>query len=249
MSSAWRQVARDWLGPKWTVRARCMLRRKPLPLWGNLRRTRPFSTDFGFDRGMPIDRYYLEKFLTAHAAHIRGRVLEIQMAAYGRRFGQDVTACHSIDINPDVRPTYVCDLAHSEDDIPSDSYDCFLMPSTLQHLRELEPALANARRIVRPGGAVIATAAGFVPLVPDHGSDLWHLTAAGWREMAQRVWPHDDVEVTAYGNCLAAIAALHGIAVEELDRHELDVVDPRYPVLIGIACVKRARDDGRASSL
>jgi hypothetical protein len=67
------------LGPRLTVLARCMLRELPLPRWGNLRRTAPFSATFGFDRGTPIDRYYLERFLNSHRALITGRVLEVQL--------------------------------------------------------------------------------------------------------------------------------------------------------------------------
>jgi hypothetical protein len=238
LSARGKRVARRWLGPQWTVRARCLLRGQPIPRFGNLRRTRPLSADFGFDRGTPIDRYYVDQFFKRHEHRITGRVLEVQMAAYGLRFGRGVSVCHSIDVNPDVGPTYRCDLARSGGVVPDDSYDCFLMPSTIQHLREVEPALKHALRIVRPGGSVLATAAGFVPLIPDHHLDFWRLTPAGWTEATSRIWPGCEVEVVAYGNCLAAIAALHGIAVEELDHQELDVFDARYPVLTGIACVK-----------
>ena len=65
-------------GPRLTVLARCVLRDLPLPRWGNMRRTAPFSTAFGSDRGTPIDRYYLERFLDSHRALITGRVLEVQ---------------------------------------------------------------------------------------------------------------------------------------------------------------------------
>ena len=45
---------------------------------GDLRRVTPFSRRFGFDRGLPVDRYYIERFLVAHAHDVRGRVLEIK---------------------------------------------------------------------------------------------------------------------------------------------------------------------------
>ena len=55
--------------------------------------------DFGHDRGLPIDRHYVEGFLARYAADIQGRVLEIGDDAYSRRFGaaritqQDIPAC------------------------------------------------------------------------------------------------------------------------------------------------------------
>src|SRR5262245_50153649 len=53
-------------GPRLTVVGRCLLRGLPVPRWGNLRRVRPFSASYGFDRGTPIDRYYLDTFLRAN---------------------------------------------------------------------------------------------------------------------------------------------------------------------------------------
>ena len=35
--------------------------------WGDLRRTDPVSRDWGYDRGTPIDRRYIEEFLAAHS--------------------------------------------------------------------------------------------------------------------------------------------------------------------------------------
>jgi SAM-dependent methyltransferase len=237
IAAALRLTAR-WLGPKWTTRARCIMRGRPLPRWGNLRRTEPLSTEFGFDRGTPIDRYYVDDFLGRHRAVITGRVLEIQGSGYTRRFGHDLIACDTLDINPRFAATYTCDLAHAEHVVPDNAYDCFLLPNTFQHLRDIDRALANARRIVRPGGAIVVTAAAFMPLIPD-GPDYWRITADGWCELTARHWPADEVAIVAYGNCLAAIAAMHGIAVEEVTPAELDVRDPRYPVLVGIMCRKR----------
>jgi len=39
--------------------------------------------------------------------------------------------------------------------------------------------------------------------------------------------------------CLAAAAAMYGVAVEELTAGELDAIDPRYPVLVTIECQTR----------
>jgi glycosyltransferase involved in cell wall biosynthesis len=44
---------------------------------GDLDRLTPVSRVFGYDRGLPVDRYYIEGFLFHHANDIAGRVLEI----------------------------------------------------------------------------------------------------------------------------------------------------------------------------
>ena len=52
------------------------------PRFGDLQRLSPISREFGLDRGLPIDRFYMERFLAAHAHHIRGAVLEIGEPTY-----------------------------------------------------------------------------------------------------------------------------------------------------------------------
>jgi hypothetical protein len=235
---ATRERLKAQLGPRGTVLARCLARRLPIPRWGNLRRTRPFSENFGFERGTPIDRHYLQRFLKEHADRITGDVLEIQLPGYTQKYGRNVVTSHTLDINASFRPTYCTDLAVA-DSVPSNRYDCFLLPNTLCVLKDIEACLRQALRVVRPGGMVLGTSAGFVPLTPD-ASDYWHLSAAGWSEVASRVWPRGSYEVRSYGNALSAVAAMMGLAVEELTDEELDVHDDRYPVLVTLACRKPA---------
>lgn len=240
MNQVLKDAVKTAIGPRWTRRLRCLLRGDGLPRWGNLRRTVPFSTDFGFDRGTPVDRYYLHRFLDAHRAAITGDVLEIQNSGYTRQFGQHVRTAHSVDVNLTVTPTFVCDLARSEGVIPSDRYDCFLLPNTLCVLREIDACLRHALRVVKPGGVILASTAGFMPLTPDY-PDYWHLSADGWTEIASRVWAGHEVRVESHGNCLAAVAGMLGLAMEEITPAELDVRDPRYPVLVTLFCRKNGR--------
>src|SRR5262249_8061658 len=128
-----------------------------LPQWGSLRRTHPFSDHYGFERGTPIDRYYALKFMERYRQHITGDVLEIQGTAYTKFCGHEVRRCESIDVDPQHSTTYVCDLAHSQDVLASDAYDCFLLPNTLNHLRDVTGSLRHALRVVKRGGVILAT--------------------------------------------------------------------------------------------
>lgn len=233
-----RELGKRAMPPRMLVLARCLERGLPVPRWGNLRRTAPFSSTFGFDRGTPVDRYYLEQFFGACRDDVRGDVLEIQSSSYTRRFGRDVVRADTIDINPRFQATYTCDLAKSAGLVPSNAYDCFLLPNTMTLLRDLDGCLREALRIVRPGGTILGSAPALGQ--EDAGGDYWRLTERGWQEVAARVWPGCEVATFAFGNCLAATAAIQGLAHEELTRAELDVRDPRFPVLIGIRCRKAA---------
>ena len=221
--------------PAMIVKARCLSRGYGLPRWGNLRRTTPFSSAYGFERGQPIDRYYLHRFFDGHRDAITGDVLEIQTTSYAERFGHHLLRAHSFDIEARFEPTYLCDFAHCGDVIPDRAYDCLLLPNTLPHFRELGPCLAHARRVVRPGGIILASAAGLLPLTGDV-PDYWRLSPDGWRETLGTAWPGAALEVAGHGNCLAAMAAQLGLALEELTPSELDVHDPRFPVLTTMYC-------------
>jgi SAM-dependent methyltransferase len=235
MTKALLQRAKAIAGPRMTTRVRSLLRGHGLPRWGNLRRTTPFSSTFGFERGTPIDRHYLQRFLHAHRDRITGDVLEVQTNSYTRRYGRDLRRMDTFDINPMFHPTYLCDLAHSEDALPSAAFDCVLLPQTLQHLRELDACLAHLVRVVRPGGVILASAAGLMPLTGDV-PDYWRLSPDGWRERLAGAWSGADVTVEGHGNCLTAVAAQLGLALEELTDAELDAHDPRYPVITTIFC-------------
>jgi len=210
-----------------------------LPQWGNLRRTRPFSEHYGFDRGTPIDRYYVLKFLQNYRQYITGVVLEIQSTAYTTVCGHAVRLSESTDIDPQHGTTYVCDLIQSESVLTSNTYDCFLLPNTLNHLKDVTASLRHALRVVRPGGVVLATAPTLTPLTPDF-SEYRRFTTMGLRDLVEQARFDCEFSIESFGNVLAANAALMGIAAEELTSAELDVNDSRYPVLITLLCKKSA---------
>jgi hypothetical protein len=235
----WRQNLKNRLGPRRTTLLRCLVRGKKLPRWGNLRVTEPFSTVWGIDRGTPVDRYFGDRFYEENRHLIRGKVLEIQNPVYTERYGVGVEEAHSVDIDGEFGPTIVCDLAKAEGVIPSDTYDCFLLPYTLLVVRDLEGALRNAMRIVKPGGVVMATTSVMTPVLAEY-PEYWRMTENGWKELLPRVWPGCEFEVRTHGNCVSAVASILGLAQEELRKDELDRHDPRFPVLISIIGKKPA---------
>lgn len=224
------------LGPAWATRLRCVVRGRGVPRWGNLRRLKPFSNNFGWERGTPVDRYYVDRFFERHSAEITGDVLEIDRSIYTRRFGQNLRTVHSFDIEPKPDTTFACDLAHSENVLESDAYDCVLLPCTLSFFRELDLCLRNTLRVVRPGGTILASASGIIRV--EDSDDLWRFTPFGWRELLQRTWPGCELVVESEGNCLAVTAFNLGLAHEELKPEELNYRDELFPVAINIVCRK-----------
>jgi SAM-dependent methyltransferase len=237
------KATRRWIrGQQWR------LYRWPPVAWarfGGLRRVIPISRRFGFDRGLCIDRYYIERFLSAHASDIRGRALEIENDTYTRKFGGDrVTkndVLHVVEGNPQA--TIVADLTCA-DHIPSDTFDCIILTQTLHFIYEMRTALQHLHRILKPGGVLLATFPGISQISRydmDRWGDYWRFTTLSAQRLFSEVFLAENVRVAAYGNVLAAVAFLHGLAAEELKKEELDYCDPDYEVLITVRAVKTGR--------
>lgn len=209
--------------------------------WGQLRRVRPICHEFGLNRGLPIDRYYVENFLARWAADIRGRVLEIGDDSYTRRFGQgrvtQADVLHVSEGNPGA--TFVGDLTDAPH-LPTDAFDCFILTQTLHLIEDVRAALRTVYRILKPGGTLLATFPGISQISCDQWAETWRWSftaASAWRLFAE-VFPPSQTVIEAHGNVLATTAYLQGLAVAEFLPAELDFHDPRYEMLITVRVVK-----------
>ncbi len=120
-------------------------------------RVGPVSEHWGYDRGTPIDRWYIDRFLSAHAQDIRGRVLEVKDDAYTIRFGAGVDRVDVLDVDRDnERATVVADLADARE-VPDETYDCFVLTQTLQYVQRVAEAVGHAHRLLARGGTLLAT--------------------------------------------------------------------------------------------
>lgn len=210
---------------------------------GHWRRLRPFSRVFGLDRGLPIDRYYIERFLAAHAQDIKGRVLEVADDYYTRRFGGDRVVqsdvLHATTGNP--RATIIGDLAGGEG-LPAGAFDCLLLTQTLQMIYDVRAAVAQACRMLAPGGVVLATLPGISQISRydmDRWGDYWRFTDLSARRLFEST-SGMQVTIEVFGNVLTAAAFLHGLAAEELKARELDATDADYQLLVAVRAVNGA---------
>jgi len=217
-------------------------RGRPRVEFGDLRRTSPISPVWGTDRGLPVDRYYIESFLNAHRVDVKGRVLEVKDPGYTRMFGDDrVTQADVVDVDAsNKRATIVADLVDARG-IATNSFDCFILTQTLGLIYDVRAALATAHRILKPGGVLLCTlpAAGRLSYEgPALDGDYWRFTEASVRRLFAEVFQVSNFEVTGFGNVLTSIAFTHGLAHHELSVEELDVADPFFPIVYGVKATK-----------
>ena len=167
--------------------------------WGDLRRPRPFSDRYGYDRGTPIEHYYID------------------------RDNRDA------DLHADL---------NVPGSLPVGSFDYVILTQVLQFLSP-ETALANVWASLAPGGVLMLTVPSLARVDPhDPGTDFWRFTPNGLAELLHRLGM--PASVAGYGNVLACVASLWGPSVEEISATELDVADPRFP-LVACAHAEKAR--------
>jgi SAM-dependent methyltransferase len=213
--------------------------------FGDFRRVTPIHAGFGMGRGTYIDRYYIDRFLEENSSYIKGRVLELSDNEYTVRFGGDrVTRSDILDVRPDhSQATIIGDLT-SADAIPSDSFDCIILTQTLNFIYDVHSAVQSVYRILKPSGCVLVSVPGIAPLSPDemeYCGDYWRFTRLSLKKLFEEAFGKGCVEVESRGNVLAAVAFLHGLAVEELKPGELDYRDPFYEVSVLLKAVKAAK--------
>ena len=209
---------------------------------GDFNRTSPFSKDFGYDRGGPVDRYYIEGFLEENKHFVKGHVLEIGDDDYTERFGEEKVerseVLHINDQNP--KATLIGDLSHLPD-VPSDSFDCIILTQTLQLIYECREALRTCHRILKPGGVLLLTVPGISHIEYHDWKDvwLWSFTETSIRQMLHEAFANEDIHTKTYGNVLIASAFLYGMGRPELNKRQLDKTDPNYQVIISAWAQKK----------
>jgi SAM-dependent methyltransferase len=193
----------------------------------------PFSRHFGRERGTPIVRVYLDEFFTDHAADIRGRVLEVRDPQYTTAHGHDITRVDLVDIDPrNVDATIIADLG-VPGVLPQDTFACVIVPQTLQYVGDPAIAIDNLWQCLVPGGVLLVTLPALSRV--ERGtreSDAWRTLVPGLRRLLEVGCPGAESEVVGYGNLLAAIGMMLGVAAEELRPDEIAANDPEYPVVV-----------------
>ncbi|MDX6515365.1 MAG: hypothetical protein QOH73_1031 [Gaiellaceae bacterium] len=222
--------------------ARLRLRRWRRPAFlGTLRRTTPLSERWGSDRGTPVDRHYIERFLEEHRSDIHGRVLEVKDSSYTKRFGTDVSASEVLDIDrTNQQATLFGDLG-VPGSIVAEPFDCVVLTQTLQYVEGLAAAVESCHALLNPGGVLLAT----VPALSrssreeDELPDYWRFTTVGCKALFEKAFGAANVTVVPHGNVLSAIAFLTGMAQEELRASELAAHDSRFPLIIAVRAVRQ----------
>jgi GT2 family glycosyltransferase/SAM-dependent methyltransferase len=216
--------------------------RKGKPSFGDLNSLTPLSRMFGYDRGTPVDRHYIETFLDQNRSRIEGRVLEIGDDTYSKRFGgdqirqQDILHVHAG--NPIA--TIIGDMSEPGV-LPANAFDCMVLTQTLHLIYDLPNVVDRIHTALKPGGVALITVPGITPIDRDEWKSTWYwsLTRYSLSRLLGERFGNDNVDLTTFGNVYTATAFIQGAAVEELDPAKLQAVDEPYVIVVA-AVVRKA---------
>ncbi|MGE5109941.1 MAG: methyltransferase domain-containing protein [Acidobacteriaceae bacterium] len=237
---------RQWLSRKRFALGRKMLWADCLTDFSTLRRVTPYRPAYGWNRGQCVDRYYIEKFLAAHASDIQGHVLEVAEPEYTLKFGGNrVTQTDIVDLDPHNPKSTLREDLTSAAGVADNTFDCVICTQTLSYIYDFHAAIRTLHRILKPGGVLLATFPGIAQLCPQSmigaGQDYWRLTRHSARIAFEQEFADANVQIETHGNVLTAMAMLHGLVSAEFTAEELDHHDPDYEVTIAV----RARKDAQ----
>lgn len=201
----------------------------------------PVHEDWGYRRGTPIGRVYIDDFLDMERNYIVGDVMEVSETTYSEKFSnpknvKSITAIHVDDV-------YGCRKANLEtfEGLREKEFDTMIITQTLAYIYNLNAVAKNIHKALKNGGYAFITVSdighmGRVEL-ENYGA-YWGFHKDGCKKLFSNVFGEENVNVYTYGNAKTAICQLYGLCAEDLDDETLRFHDPIYPMIIGIVVHK-----------
>jgi len=194
----------------------------------------PYSRTFGVERGSPVGRYYVEKFLRENADSVSGYCLEFGQDRY-RSYFPNATEYDVTDVvaRPGVR--YICDI-HEPVGMPRNHFNAIICTQVFEHLAHPDKAAKSLFELIAPGGVLLLTAP-FINPVHKDPTDFHRFTPDALEMIIKEAG--FNIEVVRFGgNALVGTGSLLGMVQEDFSTHELEQADPVYPYNVLIKASK-----------
>ncbi|MBI2086880.1 MAG: class I SAM-dependent methyltransferase [Candidatus Zambryskibacteria bacterium] len=154
-----------------------------------------------------VRRYFIDEFFFSKSSLIKGKVVDIGGKKKNKRgsFDIDKLGVEVIYVNIEKRdePDILADAATIP--LPDNSYDVAIAAELLEHVPDPLKVLKEARRLLRPGGIVLATVPFMYPLHADP-FDFGRYTDHFWKKAAQDL--DFKIEIESQGTIFAVMALM-----------------------------------------
>lgn len=207
----------------------------------------PVSRLFGFDRGLPIDRFFIEKFMDKNRSKVTGHVLEMGDKTYTLKYGSGVVRSDVLNVTQTPDTTILGNLSTGRN-IPEEQFDCIIMTQTLQMIYDMKSALKNIYKALKKGGVLLLTASGISQISRydmDRWGEYWRFTDKSLKMLLSEYFAEEDICVESHGNAGIAKSFLDGLAVHEIPAQLFEHDDPDYQVVLTAVAQKTRTGSGK----
>ena len=201
---------------------------------------KPLSYRFGAERGKPIDRYYIEKFLEDNSKYIQGDVAEIAENTYTIKYGINVKNSYIYHVEG-LNGAKKVNL-ETGDGVVDGALDCLILTQTLQTIYDLSITMKNIKRLLKKDGTALITLPGITQIsLRDYNNwgDRWRFNDIVARELAINAgFEPEKIEVQSHGNIKTCFALLYGLCLEDMKEEDFKYIDKQYQMLITMRITK-----------
>lgn len=205
------------------------------------RSSKPISNRYGFDRGVPIDRYYIEHFLLENSNDIKGKCMELLNGYYMQKYGGDhIIEGIVLDIDQNNKDANLIADLRDLKDISDNVFDCIILTQVLHLIDDISAAISECHRVLKSGGTLLATlpALSRIDCLAGMKGDYWRFTKAGARFMFEKFFKSDKLFIASAGNAKSGIYFYAGLAQQDISRTILSVDDENFPLIITVRAIK-----------
>ncbi len=202
---------------------------------------KPASNFYGIDRGKPIDRFYIEKFLEENKSFITGNCLEVLNNDYTIKYGEGkIIKSDVIDIESGNKNANIIDDLRDLKKISDNTYDCIILTQVFQFIDDVESAISECYRILKKDGTLLATMPSIsrIDCVAGEKGDFWRFTKAGAKYLFQKKFEKKMTDIKSKGNSKVGIYFYTGFAQEDISTKILLKDDENFPLIITVKAQK-----------
>ncbi len=192
-------------------------------LWA--RKILPVSTDFGFSRGIPVGRFYVNNFVAEKAENLGGIILEFGDTRY-RDYFKNVEQYKVVDVVAGPNVDFVCDI-HDVSSMPQNFFDVIVCTQVLEHVERPQDALRELRKLLKNDGRLICTVP-FLAHIHYVPTDYYRFSVDAITS-ALSCAGFEVLDARNSGNALVTIGSLLGYSTQDFSSAEMAVVDNLYP--------------------
>lgn len=131
---------------------------------------------------------------------------------------KDSIVHETLDIDPHATATYTADIT-KDTGIDSGRFDCVVLTEVLEHTKQPFDAIAEVRRLLRPGGVLLISTPFSLRI---HGPypDAWRITEYGYKVLLAETFDFDVLEFSALERRGRPHFPIHHYAVARRPLHE-----------------------------